>query len=85
MQDYSIYCIVLQPDNQYFARYDFGIACVIKNFIEDELEKGRLYEIKPIEKIPPRNISVAWMKDMPLSVASNELISLLDNGESLEI
>lgn len=69
----------------HFARYDFGIACVIRNFIEDDLDKGRLYEIKPIEKIPPRSIGVAWLKDVPLSKASNEIISLLDNNEFPDI
>jgi Transcriptional regulator len=68
-----------------FAKYNFGIACVIKNFISDELEKGRLYEINPIEKIPPRFIGVAWLKDVPLSKASRELISLLDTGEDYEL
>ena len=62
----------------HFAKYDFGIACVIKNFIKDELENGTLYEIKPIEKIPPRAIGAAWLKDVPLSIASKELIGQLD-------
>ena len=69
----------------HFARYDFGIACVIKNFVEEDLEKGRLYEIKPIERIPPRSIGVAWLKDVPLSKASNEIINLLDYSEISDI
>jgi len=69
----------------HFARYDFGIACVIKNFIEDDLDSGRLYEIKPIERIPPRSIGVCWLKDVPLSKASNEIISLFDHNELSDI
>jgi DNA-binding transcriptional LysR family regulator len=69
----------------HFARYDFGIACVIRNFIADELESGRLHEIKPIEKIPVRSIGVVWLRDVPLSTASRELITQLDNGEVFEI
>ncbi len=68
-----------------FAKYDFGIACVIRNFIEDELEKGRLYEIKPIEKIPSRHIGVTWLKNVPLSSAAKVLISNLDYLETSEI
>ncbi len=64
-----------------FAKYGFGIACVIKNFIEDELDKGSLYEIKPIEKIPPRSIGAAWLKDVPLSIAAKELIDNLEYYE----
>lgn len=69
----------------HFARYDFGIACVIKNFVEDELDKSRLYEIRPIEKIPCRSIGVAWLKDVSLSKASQELISILDYNEVSDI
>lgn len=68
-----------------FAKYDFGIACVIRNFIEEELEREMLYEIKPIEKIPTRNIGVTWLKNVPLSSAANALISSLDSMEPPEI
>jgi len=68
-----------------FARFDLGIACVIRNFIEEELETGRLYEIKPIQPIPPREIGVAWRKDVPLSNASQKLISLLEFNDTSEI
>lgn len=67
------------------AEFDFGIACVIRNFVEDELERGRLYEIKPIQGIPPRSIGVTWLKSLPLSAASNELINLLDFNDTSEI
>ncbi|NSW92469.1 MAG: hypothetical protein HPY74_17730 [Firmicutes bacterium] len=63
----------------HFAKYDFGIACVIKNFIKDDLDNGRLYEIKPIERIPPRTIGAVWLKDVRLSTAANELIRHLDD------
>lgn len=69
----------------HFARFDFGIACVIRNFIEDELDKGSLYEIKPIEKIPPRSVSAVWLKDVPLSIAAKELIENLEYHEMYEI
>lgn len=67
-----------------FAKYDFGIACVIRNFIEDDLEKGTLYEIKPVEKIPSRYIGVTWLKNVPLSSAAKVLISNLDYLETSE-
>lgn len=60
-----------------FAMNDFGIACVIKNFIMDELKSGKLFEIKPTVPIPPRSIGAAWLKDVPLSTASKELIGIL--------
>jgi LysR family cyn operon transcriptional activator len=69
----------------HFAKHDFGIACVIKNFIQEELDKGNLYEIKPIEKIPPRHIGVARLKEVPLSAAARQLVKLLEFTESSEI
>lgn len=90
---FSDHSISITPDFElgnmdllvHFSRYDFGIACVIRNFIEEELEKGTLHEIKPIEKIPPRKMGVAWLKDVPLSKASIELISILDYNDISEI
>lgn len=67
-----------------FAKYDMGIAWVTRNFFEDELADGRLYEIKPIERIPPRHVGVAWLKDMLLSRASVELINLLNDNNPAE-
>lgn len=69
----------------HFAKYDFGIACVIRDFLGDELEKGILREIKPVEKIPPRSIGIAWLRDIPLSRASEELINLLGYNDESEI
>lgn len=68
-----------------FARYDFGIACVIRNFIEEELAEGSFFEIRLAEKIPPRNISAVWLKDVPLSAAARELIGYLDRPETSDI
>ena len=62
----------------HFAKNDFGIACVIKNFVKEDISKGHLYEIKPIEKMPPRSIGIAWLKNVLLSKASNEIINLFD-------
>ena len=68
-----------------FARYDFGLACVIRNFVEDELDEGRFYEIKLAEKIPPRSICAVWLKEVPLSAAAREMIGCLDSPDIPEI
>jgi LysR family cyn operon transcriptional activator len=68
-----------------FVKYDFGIACVIRNFVEEDIESGKLFEVKPVEKIPPRNLGVVWLKDSPLSKASEELTSYFDDNKISEI
>ena len=61
-----------------FAKSDFGIACVYKNYIKKELENEELYEIKLYEKIPERNIDIAFLKSVPLSIVSNVFIEKLE-------
>lgn len=60
-----------------FAIIDFGVACVIKNFITYELNKGFLYEVKLLEPIPPRHTAVVHLNSVPLSAASKRFLSFL--------
>lgn len=68
-----------------FAKYDFGLACVIRNFVEDELNESLFFEIRLAEKIPPRNISAVWLKEVPISAAAREMIGYLDAPETSDI
>ena len=43
-----------------FAKLGLGIACVIKEFIADELDKGELLEFITEESIPERKIGFAY-------------------------
>lgn len=61
----------------HFARNNFGIACVIKNFISDDLKNGRLFEIKLFEEIPPREVCIALMNGLEPSPAAKELIRMM--------
>lgn len=45
-----------------FAKIDLGIACVIKNFVRDELAEGRLVQLKMPVSIPARKIGFAYAK-----------------------
>lgn len=60
-----------------FAMIDFGVACVIRNFIAYELEKSLLYEVKLQEVIPPRHIGIAYLNTLPLSAAASRFLSFL--------
>lgn len=61
----------------HFARNNFGIACVIKNFINDDLEQGKLFEIELFEKIPPRSACIAMLNNTEPSPAAKELIRMM--------
>lgn len=43
-----------------FARIGVGIACVIRNFVEEDLSNGTLVELPLTEPIPPRKIGLAY-------------------------
>jgi DNA-binding transcriptional LysR family regulator len=58
-----------------FARTGLGIACVIKNFIKDELMSGQLFEIQLEKPIPARGIGIVTLKDVPLTAAADRFIS----------
>ncbi|GAA3402137.1 LysR family transcriptional regulator [Paenibacillus hodogayensis] len=60
-----------------FAIEGRGIACLIKNFVRDELESEKLYEIKIEESMPRRMISASYLKYAPLSPASSKFLELL--------
>lgn len=68
----------------HFAKYDFGIACVMENFIEDVLNESTLYKINLIEKIPSRSMGIAWLKNVPLTSAAKELIKYFEYNEPSE-
>lgn len=43
-----------------FAKTGLGTACVIKNFVEEELKNGVLLEIPLVNSIPPREIGFVY-------------------------
>jgi len=51
-----------------FAKIDIGISCVIREFILDELNKNELKEIKLLNKMPGRQIGLAYL---PSKVSTN--------------
>ncbi|MFD0869837.1 HTH-type transcriptional activator CmpR [Chlamydia abortus] len=60
-----------------FARIGLGIACVIRNFVEEELRRGELLEIRLKKPIPPRKIGIAVLKEVPLSSAGQTFMDML--------
>ena len=63
-----------------FAKINLGIACVVKEFSKDYLEKGLLYEVNISEEIPSRSIGVCYLKSVPLSLASTKFVEILYCG-----
>lgn len=62
-----------------FAKINLGIACVTKEFSQEYLNKGLLYEVQLNEEIPKRSIGVCFLKSVPLSLASTKFVEIIEN------
>ena len=68
-----------------FARIGLGIACVIGEFVRDELQKGSLMECSIREPIPPRRIGFAYPRSARPSAAMIAFLARLASGSFPEI
>lgn len=61
-----------------FARKGLGISYVTKEFISKELEEGSLFEIQLDIQMPPSQVGLMIMRNMPLSNAARKFIELVN-------
>ena len=59
-----------------FAKYNFGIACVIEEFSQDYLKKDLLYKVNLVEEIPERSIGFCYLKGVSLSAAVRKFVHI---------
>ncbi|MFD0712407.1 LysR family transcriptional regulator [Paenibacillus sp. GCM10027626] len=60
-----------------FAKAGFGVACVVRRFVADELASGQLFEVELSQPLPPRKAGIITLKDIPLSSAAERLRRML--------
>lgn len=60
------------------ARKGLGISYVTKEFISKELEEGSLFEIQLDIQMPPSQVGLMIMRNMPLSTAASKFIELVN-------
>ncbi len=65
-----------------FARSNLGIACVTKEFSQDYLQRGLLYELPLTESIPNRSIGMCYLKSVPLSRAATKFIEIIERKQA---
>lgn len=66
-----------------FTRRNLGVASVVRNFAEELIEDGELFELELRKPIPQRNICVVTQERLPISPAGKRLLDLLSNQELL--
>ncbi|WNS40751.1 LysR family transcriptional regulator [Paenibacillus sp. MMS20-IR301] len=64
-----------------FARKGLGISFVTREFVSRELEEGSLFEIKLDVQLPPAQVGVMTMRNMPLTTAARKFIELTRGNE----
>lgn len=67
-----------------FAKYNFGIACVIEEFSTEYLKKGLLFKMNLIEHIPERAIGFCFLKGVSLSAAVRKFMGITREEESID-
>lgn len=67
-----------------FAKIGMGIASVIREFVQAELDAGQLIELPLSARIPPRNISFAYHSGNN-SKALRAFLSILDEMDSTRV
>lgn len=60
-----------------FAQNGLGIACVIKDFVAQQLAENTLFQIQLTPSIPPRKVGIITLKNVPTSSAASTFIQLL--------
>lgn len=67
-----------------FTKIGLGIGYLTRNYIEEELKNGELFEIKLKEKIPKRSIGIAYSnKNLP-SFATKEMIKIITKKQEVK-
>ncbi|KGX86631.1 LysR family transcriptional regulator [Pontibacillus litoralis] len=61
-----------------FAKINLGIACVTKEFSQEYLTTGELYEVQLTEEVPKREVGICFLKRVPLSSASSKFVELIE-------
>ncbi|MCC2686415.1 MAG: LysR family transcriptional regulator [Paenibacillaceae bacterium] len=60
-----------------FARLGYGAAFVSRTFVQEEVERGTLFELQLDDPLPPRSIGLATRQDRNLSVAADSFVAIL--------
>lgn len=77
--------VVLQPEFELamsdiivkFAARNLGVGCVVKDFAEEYLKEGKLFELKFNSELPKRNFCIITGKQNPISTAAKELLYMM--------
>lgn len=62
-----------------FTKIGMGVGYATREYIEDELRNGELFEIKTIPSIPSRSIGIAVMRTAETALSAKKLIEMVQS------
>ena len=60
-----------------FAVRGIGISAIVESFAEEAIRAGKVVKLPMAEEIPPRRISVAYLKKLPMTAAAKLMTNRL--------
>lgn len=63
-----------------FAKRGLGVACVVRDFAQDAISAGELFELQFEKQIPRRQMCIVTDQRLPLSAAANRLLNFLEEA-----
>lgn len=67
-----------------FALRNLGVGCVVRDFAQEYLDSGQLFELRFNKIIPRRQFSVVTHKKNPMSAAARNLLDLVYEKQALQ-
>ncbi|MHB8130335.1 MAG: LysR family transcriptional regulator [Mobilitalea sp.] len=64
-----------------FAGRNLGVGCVVKDFAQETIDSGNLFELQFEQELPKRHFCIITGNNNPISKAAKELLSMLDVNE----
>jgi len=59
-----------------FAKFNFGISCVIEEFSQEYINSRAVYKIRLTEEIPERAVGFCFLKSVSLSAAADKFVNI---------
>ncbi len=66
------------------AKIDLGIACVIRDFVEEDIENGTFKELTFKRTIPKRKIGFTYREDLPMSDSLKKFIDFIHSFSEVD-
>ena len=65
------------------AKIDLGIACVIRDFVKEDIKNGTFKELTFKRTIPKRKVGFAYREDIPMSDTMKKFLEFIPHQKEV--